>query len=80
MMRNPLSLLAGWLCRADIHVAVDLLRISADNLRVKLRRKIQNGIAFAGRCGTKNNDELGLHGSRGAELRARVLKEWRGKL
>ena len=80
MMRNLFSLLAGWLCRADIHVAVDLLRISADNLCAKLQRQIQHCVAFADGCGTKNNDEFGFHCSQVTGLRQRQTQESRGKL
>jgi hypothetical protein len=79
-VRNPFSLLAGWLRRADIHVAVDLLRISADDLCAKLQRQIQHCVAFADRCGANNNDELGFHCSQVTELRQRQTQESPGKL
>ena len=80
MMGNLFSLLARWLCRADVHVAVDLLRISADNLCTKSHRQIQNCVAFADGCGANNNDEFGFHCSQVTELRQRQTQESPGKL
>jgi hypothetical protein len=61
-------------------VAVDLLRISADNLCAKLQCKIQHHVAFADGCGTKNNDEFGFHCSQVNGLRQQQTKESRGQL
>ena len=80
MMRNLLPQLGRWLRRANVHLAVDLLRVGVDDLAIYVRGKLQRNIAFAYGRGAKDNDQFRLHGKLETECLSSKFKVQRSRL
>ena len=80
MMRNLLPQFGRWLCRANVHLAIDLLRVGVDDLAIHVQSKLQRNIAFAHGGGAKDNDEFRLHGKLETERLSSKFKVQRSRL
>ena len=63
MMRHASAVLNRGLPRADIQIAVNLLRIGVDDFTVEFGRDIEGDIAFAYGRRPQDDDQLRFHSS-----------------